>query len=331
MGSTWTPEKVLELARDHQPSCVLATAADWDVFTALRAQPRSADELAGELHVDARGLTVLLDALTAMSLLHKVDGRYSVPPDVADLLARDGERSVLPMIQHQANCLRRWAQLARVVQTGMPADDVGSVRGPAADREAFIGAMHTICKPVADEVIADLGPRPFRHLLDIGGASGTWTITWLRAVPGATATLFDLPEVVPLAARRLVEEGLADRVTLVPGDFETDELPAGADLAWLSAICHQNSRAQNRALFGRIHRALAAGGTLFVRDVVMDDTHTQPVGGAMFAVNMLVATPGGSTYSLAEYSEDLQAAGFANPTLCRSDPWMNAVIRADRV
>ncbi len=319
------------MVRAYQPSCVLTAAADWDVFTVLARESQSAVSLAERLGADVRGLTVLLDALTAMSFLHKKGECYSVPAEVADVLAENGRHSVLPMIRHQANCLRRWAQLARVVQTGRPADDVPSIRGSAADRESFIGAMHTICDPVAAGLVAELGLRPFRRLLDIGGASGTWTIAWLQAFPEAKATLFDLPEVVPMATRRLTDAGLADRVTLVPGDFDTDELPAGADLAWLSAIAHQNSRMQNRALFTKIHGALAAGGSLLIRDVVMDETHTEPVGGTMFAVNMLVATEGGSTYSLAEYSQDLTAAGFVNPTLCRRDPWMNAVIRAEKV
>lgn len=330
MGSRWTPDAVLDLARAYQPGCVLAAAADWDVFTALAKESQSAAALAGRLHADVRGLTVLLDALAAMSLLHKQADCYSVPTDVARVLTEDGCESVLSMVRHQANCLRRWARLARVVQTGKPADDVASIRGAAADQQSFIGAMHTICGPVAETIVAEIGLRPFRHLLDVGGASGTWTIAWLRAFPEATATLFDLPEVIPMAARRLADAGLADRVTLVPGDFDTDELPAGADLVWLSAIAHQNSREQNRGLFAKAYRALASGGSLLVRDVVMDDTHTEPVGGAMFAVNMLVATEGGSTYSLGEYGEDLTAVGFVNPTLCRRDPWMNSVVRAEK-
>ena len=89
-----------------------------------------------------------------------------------------------------------------------------------------------------------LSPLRFQRLLDIGGASGTWTIAFLRAVPEATAVLFDLPQVMPLARERLTRAGLADRVSLVAGDFYTDDLPGGADFAWLSAIAHQNSRAR---------------------------------------------------------------------------------------
>jgi len=168
----------------------------------------------------------------------------------------------------------------------------------------------------------------FSHLLDIGGASGTWTIVFLNAVPEAKATLFDLPSVISMAERRIAEAGLSDSVNLVPGDFYADDLPDGADLAWLGAICHQNSREQNRALFTKIHKALNDDGVVVIRDVVMDQSHTKPKAGALFAVNMLVATEGGGTYTFDEYSEDLCAAGFVEAELVHRDELMCSLIRA---
>jgi len=180
-------------------------------------------------------------------------------------------------------------------------------------------------------VIQMLQPLKFSHLLDVGGASGTWTIAFLRAVPETAATLFDLPPVIPLAQKRLSEAGFQDRVTLVGGDFYADDLPAGADLAWLGAICHQNSREQNRALFARVHKALQDNGTLVIRDVVMDPSHTTPAGGALFAVNMLTATEGGGTYSFEEYRLDLCKAGFDQVTLVHQDEFMNSLIKAVKI
>jgi predicted O-methyltransferase YrrM len=181
---------------------------------------------------------------------------------------------------------------------------------------------------VAAQVVAELAPLNFRHLLDIGGASGTWTIAFLRAVPEACATLFDLPDVIPMAKRRIAEAGLTDRVKFAGGDFYTDDLPASADFAWLGAITHQNSRQQNRQLFAKIYAALDKGGAVVLRDVVMDPSRTRPEAGAMFAINMLVATKGGGTYTFEEYQLDLADAGFADVTLLRQNAFMNSLIRA---
>ncbi|MGQ9651449.1 MAG: methyltransferase [Phycisphaerae bacterium] len=330
MPRKWTSEEILDLSRAYQPACVIAAAADLDLFTAIADQEITADTFAGQLQVDLRGLTVLLDAMTSMGLLHKCHGRYRAPLEVSAALSADSPQSVLPMVQHTANCMRRWVHFARVVKTGRPAERTPSIRGEAADQAAFIGAMHVVSGPVADRVVSDIHPPPFRHLLDIGGASGTWTMAFLRLAPQATATIFDLPEVIPMAERRLRQAGFAERVKLVAGDFYVDKLPAGADLVWLSAIAHQNSRRQNRELLAKIHDVLIPGGMLLLRDVVMNDDHTAPPGGAMFAVNMLVNTEGGGTYSLSEYREDLEASGFTHVRRLREDPWMNSVIQASR-
>ena len=186
--------------------------------------------------------------------------------------------------------------------------------------------MHDISAPVAREVIRGLGPLDFRLLLDVGGASGTWTAAFLAACPGSSAILFDLPEVIPLARTRVAELGVADRVRLAAGDFLKDPLPAGADLAWVSAIIHQNSREQNRALFASVLRALVPGGRIAIRDTIMDPSRTSPVAGALFAVNMLVGTEGGGTYTFDEVREDLEAAGFTDVALLRREPAMNSLV-----
>jgi precorrin-6B methylase 2 len=246
------------------------------------------------------------------------------------MLTEESPDNILPALRHQANGLRRWNQLARITQTGKPAKCKPSIRGLAADEAAFIGAMDNFSAPIAGKVVNQLKPFRFTHLLDIGGASGTWTIAFLRALPGARATLFDLPSVIPLARRRIAKAGLSDRVTFVAGDYYCDRLPSGADFAWLSAIAHQNSRRQNRALFRKIYSALQNGGALVIRDVVMEPSHTKPAAGAMFAVTMLVATQGGGTYTFDEFRDDLTSAGFAKIRLLHRDQFMNSLIHTTK-
>jgi precorrin-6B methylase 2 len=330
MARTRTATDLLELTRAFQPACILVAASELDVFSALYESPAVAPALAARLGADLRATTILADALVSLELLEKRGEAYSVPPAVAALLIQGSPASILPAVRHQGNCLRRWAQLGHVVKTGAPAERTPSIRGQAADCEAFIGAMNNFTEPVAPTVVEQLQPLRFQRLLDVGGASGTWTIAFLRAVPEATAVLFDLPDVIPLARERLRRAALADRVTLVAGDYNTDVLPGGADFAWLSAIAHQNAPEENRALYAKIHAALTPGGVLVIRDVVMDADRTAPAGGALFAVNMLVATDGGNSYTLDEFRADLEAAGFTRVELLCRDDFMNSLVIASK-
>jgi SAM-dependent methyltransferase len=323
-------DQLLALMRGFQVSCVLAAAADLDVFSTLQPEPLSAVEAAKRLECDVRGMTILLDALTGIGILVKSNARYSLASSAASLVVDDSPLSVAAMLRHQANCLRRWARLPWVVRSGQPAEVGSSVRGAQADQQSFIGAMHDVSNPLAESLIREINPGGVRCVLDVGGGSGTWTLAWLRAEPTARAILFDLPEVIPMARDRLSGCGMSDRVDLVAGDFYTDPLPNGADLVWLSAIIHQNSPAENRALYRRIAESLEPGGQLLIRDIVMDESHTEPLAGALFAVNMLVATAGGGTYTLAEIRADLHSAGFDNVRLIRADEGMHAIVAARR-
>ncbi len=326
-------EMILKLVRGFQPACVIIAGADLDVFSILHAKPMTAGRLAAKIRGDIRATEVLLDALTALGLLAKAPGRkpvYRVPPATAAILTETGRRCMLGMVRHQGNCLRRWGGLAEVVRSGKHAARRPSVRGAAGDLQSFIRAMHEVSEPMAGPLLRSLGPLKFTHLLDLGGASGTWTIPFLRLNPRARATIFDLPEVIPMAAGAMRKAGLAARVNLVGGSYRKGAMPKGADLAWISAIVHQNSRAQNRAMFSKVFAALEPGGRILIRDIIVDASRTRPVGGALFAVNMLVGTEAGSTFTFSELREDLGYAGFGQVRFLRRGEAMDSVICATR-
>ena len=326
-------DMVLDMVRGFQPACIVIAAAELDAFTILSARPMAAATLARRIKGDVRAVTILLDALAAIGFLHKAvraEPVYSVPKAVAEILAEGGSRCMLGMVRHLGNCLRGWSQLGAAVLSGKPARRRPSVLGADGDLASFIRAMHEISGPLAMPLVADLGKLKFTHVLDLGGASGTWTQAFLQLYPEACATIMDRPEVIPMAKRLMKKARLADRVRLFPGDFMKNTLPKGADLAWVSAIVHQNSRAQNRRLFAKVFSALEPGGLILIRDVVVDASRTRPEAGALFAVNMLVNTPGGGTFTFNELRDDLSIAGFSKIRFLRRGQAMDSVVCATK-
>jgi hypothetical protein len=321
-------QHVLSLARNFMESRIFLTAAELDLFTLLTPLPLSAEEIAGQKKANLRGVTVLLDALAAMGLLTKDGGKYRCPPPVSAMLSSKSPESILPMVMHMAHLWRRWTHLTDVVQgAGVP----GQTPAPHQDEatlRAFIGAMHVIAKSLASRVVASVKAGSSRALLDVGGAMGTYTAAFLEAVPEMKATLFDRPPVIEMARTYLADAGMLDRVALVAGDFYRDELPGDHDLAFLSAIIHQNSIEQNTALFGKVFRALMPGGRIVIRDHIMAPDRTSPKDGAVFAVNMLLATPGGGTYTYDEIREALMQAGFTRISLIQTGEHMDCLVEA---
>lgn len=323
-----TMDEVLALARNFMASRILLSGAELNIFPLLSEKPLSASTLAEKLPADLRGLTALLDALTALGLLLKKEGLYQCPPHLLEILSDTHPHSALPMILHLAHLWQNWSSLTDIVRGDKKSGDVSRLIVNEKERKAFIGAMHAIGHSQAAKIVTAVQPGAARNLIDIGGASGTYTMAFLEASPGMKATLFDREEVVAMARERLGEAGLLERVTLAGGDFYQDELPPGHDLAFLSAIIHQNSPEQNVELYGKIFRSLKPGGRLVIRDHVMEPDHSWPPSGAIFAINMLVATAGGGTYTLAEIREGLTRAGFTGVRLLEKTETMDDMVEA---
>ena len=155
MAKRWTADELLETVRGFQAACVITAAADLDLFTALGKTPMTVAAVAQRIKADPRATAVVLDALAALELLVKKGDVYEAPADVAELLVADAPTNVLAGVRHQGNCLRRWDQLARVVQTGRPARREPSIRCETGDCEAFIAAI-----AVATAITARSGAMP---------------------------------------------------------------------------------------------------------------------------------------------------------------------------
>jgi len=323
-----SPEKVLKLAQAFMESRILLSAAELNLFTLLRETPLSAREVAHRVNGNERAVSFLLDATAALGFLRKQDETYFCEPEVARILADDSPVSVRPMVLHMAAIWHQWSRLTDIAEgVPGPSEQLEFVRAPK-NLEAFIGAMHVVGAPLAAQVAADVDTEGAEFFLDIGGGSGTYTMAFLRKTPAMKATLFDLPEVVEMARTRLTREGFIDRVTLTAGSFYSDELPGGHDLALLSAIIHSNSLEENLDLYRKVFRALRPGGRLLIRDFVMAPDRVNPAAGAVFAIDMLVETPGGGCYTYAEIENGLREAGFTGIRLLRKGEGMDAVVEA---
>ena len=309
------------LSRAFMESRVLLTGAELDLFTLTAASPLTAEQIAERIGADRRALAIVLDALAAMGLLIKRDGSYQTEPSAARLLSADSPDSILTIIQHNIDLWERWGRLTATV---------AAQEKPDWSMTAFIGAMHAIARPLAARIVQLVNPAGARRLIDVGGGSGSYTLAFLEAASEMRATIFDRPEVIEMARERVGAAGMLERVQLVAGDFENDPLPAGHDLAFVSAIIHQNSPAENAALFRKIFAALDPGGRVVVRDHVLSPDRTHPRSGALFAVNMLVGTEGGNSYTEAEIRDALTEAGFVGVRLIHPDRQMDGLVEAFR-
>jgi (2Fe-2S) ferredoxin/2-polyprenyl-3-methyl-5-hydroxy-6-metoxy-1,4-benzoquinol methylase len=303
------PDDFQAAVRGFQVSRVLLTAIELDIFTTV-GQGAQASEVAAKLGTDQRATAMLLDALVAMDILHKQDGRYGNTPMSSRYLV-DGERDdARASLMHSAHLWPRWSTLTDCVREG-----TSVTYREMADRgdewtTAFIAAMHRNASARASAVVKATGLDGARRMLDIGGGSGAYSIAFARANEDLRAEIFDLPTVVPIAQGHIKEAGLSDRITTRTGDLRTDEFGHGYDLVLLSAICHMLGPEANADLMRRCFTAVSPGGRLVIQDFILSPDRTAPRSAALFALNMLVGTPEGSSYTREEYESWLRQVGF---------------------
>ena len=311
MPNEMRPDELAAVVSGFRQSRLILTAVELGVFTALRGGPRSSDDVASALGTQPRATDRLLNALVAVGLLIKEDGLFSNGETASRHLVR-GEKAYMGNIEHSIHLWEYWSRLTEAVRSGAVADRVRLTDRGEEWREAFMSAMHYRALGQAPGDVNQIDFHDAVSVLDVGGGTGVYAMAMMKVKRDLRATVFDLPGIVPITRRYIDAAQLADRIDAVPGDYLRDELPAGFDIVFLSAIVHSNSFDENAGLIRKCAAACNPGGRVIVQDFIMDEDRVTPPHGALFAINMLVATEGGDTFTEAEVRQWMEEAGLTD-------------------
>jgi SAM-dependent methyltransferase len=308
--TNWNPAELLKLSGSYWSTCALHAGVKLDLFTPLTGQSLSATQLAAELGIARRGLTMLLDALSALQLLDKQDERYAATDFAANFLNRNSDGYLGHIILHHHHLVESWSRLDEAVRADGPVRNRVSHEPTAEERESFLLGMFNLAMLNAPKVAVKVDLTGRRRLLDLGGGPGTYAIHFCQHNPQLRATIFDLPETRPFAEATVQRFGLGERIDFVAGDFLAGPLPDNYDVAWLSHILHGEGPDGCAQLLTNAVAALQPGGLLLVQEFILDANRTAPLFPALFSLNMLLGTPGGQAYSEPELTALLQQAGL---------------------
>jgi SAM-dependent methyltransferase len=242
-------------------------------------------------------------------VIEKRGGLFRNTPETAQHFTRRSPDDVRMAMMHTVHLWDTWSNLTECVRKGTTLG-----RRPAGTEDwtgAFIAAMHANASRRATAVVEAADAAGAREMLDVGGGSGAYSIAFAQANPGLRAEILDVGDVVPIARGHIAEAGLEGRVTVREGDLRSSDFGTGFDLVLISAICHMLSEDENRALVAKTHAALGAGGRIVISDFILDPDRAGPRMAAMFALNMLVGTRQGNTYTEEEYAGWMREAGFS--------------------
>jgi demethylspheroidene O-methyltransferase len=170
---------------------------------------------------------------------------------------------------------------------------------------------------IAEEVLQAYRLDRHKKLLDVGGGDGTFASMAAERTPGLAVGVFDLPPVAERARLRFAKLGLSGRANAVGGNFLTDSLPEGADVASLVRVIHDHGDDAALTILRRVYSMLPAGGTLLLAEPMAGTAGAEPVGDAYFGFYLL-AMGSGRPRTPSEFKNLLTAAGFIECRLLRT-------------
>jgi SAM-dependent methyltransferase len=310
---------------------ILLTALELNLFTVIGRQAWRLPDLARELKVSERGLSILCRNLAAAGLLRKKgdaygNGRLSATALNADDPAYRG--SYLQLITNHAN---DWLRLAESVRSGEPLDK-DEPEDPDY-RRRFTWAMHHRTLETAPMIAEQLSLKGAKTLLDLGGGPGTYAMAFLAKNPALRATVADRPAALEVAREIAATQKAGRRLSYLPLDLLSDDIPGPFDVIWYSNVLHIYSAEQNLGVFRRVRTALSEGGRFIIQDAFLHDREgLYPQEASLFAVSMLLFTDSGNTYSVADTTAWLQEAGFSTVKSVKmkkgSEDWEDGILEA---
>jgi predicted O-methyltransferase YrrM len=306
----WNAGKILGISGSYWQAFALHTGVKLGVFTLIGEDVSSASEIAQKLSCDLRGLTMLLNALSAMGLLKKKQDKYA-NTDVSKLfLVKESLRYIGYIIMHHHHLVNQWSRLDEAVRSGKPLRERGSRN--KQELESFLMGMFNMAMGIAPQLVKQIDLKGKKHLLDLGGGPGTYAIHFCLANPELKATVFDLSATRPFAEKTIAKFGLSDRIDFISGSYLKDSIHGNYDVAWLSHIFHGEGPVGCQMIIEKTVSAMAKGGLILVHEFILNDTFDGPVFPALFSLNMLVNTEKGQAYSDNQIRGMLAKAGLTN-------------------
>lgn len=317
-----TPGRVMQIGLGFWAAKTLLAGVKLGVFDEIdRAGPRSREELEEALGLHPRASRDFLDALVALELLDREDGRYVNTAEAGAFLVGGRPSSVAGFLEMANDRLYPfWGELERALQTGRPTNELVDHDELAHPFEAlyqddelleqFVGAMTGLSIGVAEVLAHELDWEQHDSVVDLGTSEGIVPMRIAEENDHIHAIGLDLPRVEPHFERVAGASPAAGRLEFRSGDFLSDEPLPAADVFILGHILHDWGLDERRRILAKVADAVNEGGSVVVYGTMIDEERREAAMPLMMSLNMLIETRDGSDHTPGQCLGWLHEAGF---------------------
>jgi SAM-dependent methyltransferase len=304
-------KNLVEFSWQFRASRVLLAAHQLGIFEALQ-RPMTSTDLSKTIFSESAAIEKILTALCALGLIKREGSLFSLTPLAQDTLVSSSPRYIGGTLDFNEYLWWEWSLLADMAKGGeryqkrynqvkqLQQSDRYVIQG-----DYFTMAMHGKASNGGAQFLAErIDLTGCRHLLDVGGGPGTYSIGLCQKFPDLKAVVWDTSDTLETAKRVIKHFGLSQRIGIQLGDWDREEFGTGFDAVLLSNVAH-GKESSAPMLFKKSFAALEPGGLLIVNDFMLNKEKNGPLPAALF--NLMV-----DAYSEPEMIDVIQAAGFEN-------------------
>jgi 2-polyprenyl-3-methyl-5-hydroxy-6-metoxy-1,4-benzoquinol methylase len=310
-----SPERLMGFTFGFAPPLMIEAAIRHRVFDALEKGAKTINALCVETGTSPRGLRIVLNALVGLDLLSKDEvGRYALTKESATFLisGKSSFHGAFFLLTSEP-MLSSWGKLHEIMRTGRPSHCINREGDGVAFFQQFVEDIFPIhyagAQALAKALDVSKAESPV-SVLDLAAGSGVWSIPMAQHSPQVRVTAVDWPGIIAITQKVTARHGVADRYAFVAGDLHKADFGQGHAIATLGHILHSEGEERSRQLLRKTFDALTPGGTIAIAEILVDAERRSAVPALIFAVNMLVNSDQGDTFTFDEIRSWLHDAGF---------------------
>lgn len=155
---------------------------------------------------------------------------------------------------------------------------------PDQIRQSWFAFDHFYSDHAFDEILPMVFEVNPKHIVDIGGNTGRFTIKCLQHNSEVQMTIMDLPPQLAKANQNITAAGLSDRFTQYPCDMldPNQALAQNADIYWMSQFLDCFSEPQIKIILSNIAKGISDQQRVFILETFWD---AQQFDAAAFSLN----------------------------------------------
>jgi L-tyrosine C(3)-methyltransferase len=308
----------------HSAFQYLNAACELGLFELVgQASAVAKDQIAADLGLAERAADTLLLGCTSLGLLTRHDGQYRVAEVIGDLMrGQDWQRFKDTVAFEQyvtyegqmdfTESLRRNTNVGLRRMRGTSSDLYHRLSENPHVESVFYRYMRSWSELANRHLVAQLDLSGAHSLLDCGGGDAVNAIELARANPELTVSVLEIGPTVPIAEKRIIEAGLADRIAVHAGDMFKDPFPLGHDYILFAHQLVIWTLEDNKFLLRKAYDALPRGGRVVIFNSMSNDSGDGPLVAALDSVYFTaIPAEGGMIYSWVQHEECLRQAGFS--------------------